>query len=434
MTPLRVGLAGLGTVGGSVARLLVENRDAIAARAGRPIELVRAASRTPKPNVPLGGAAFDTELRSLASNDVDVLVELIGGEGAAKTLVEDSIAAGQHVVTANKALLAACGDELFAAARERGLSFGFEASVAGGIPIVDALCAGLAANRIDALAGIVNGTSNYILTAMEEDGRSFADALAEAQRLGYAEADPTFDVEGIDAAQKLAILAALAFDTGIDAAGVHVEGISRVDIEDVRYARELGFAVKHLGIACLREGGVEARVHPALVPESLLIAKVAGVMNAVMAHGNAVGQTLFVGPGAGGMPTASAVVADLVALARGALRVPAPASRKLRSIGIDGVVCPHYLKIPAVDQPGVFAEVADVLSRHDISIEAVIQRAQAVRDGNSGEPWVPIVILTDDVLESVVEAAVADLGALAGVSGAVTRIRVADLGAMMPAA
>ena len=435
MTPLRVGLAGLGTVGASVAKLLIENRDAIAERAGRPIELARVASRTPKPNIALGGAEFDTELRSLASNDVDVLLELIGGDGAAKTLVQNAIAAGQHVVTANKALLASCGDALFASARERGLSFGFEGSVAGGIPIVEALRTGLAANRVDALAGIVNGTSNYILTAMEEEGRSFADALAEAQRLGYAEADPTFDVDGIDAAQKLAILAALAFDTAIDAAGVHVEGISTIDIEDVRYARELGFAVKHLGLARLRSGGVEARVHPALVPESLLIAKVSGVMNAVMAHGNAVGQTLFVGPGAGGMPTASAVVADLVQLARGTLRVPQPASRRLPSVGMDGVVCPHYLKIPAIDQPGVFAEVAEVLSRRDISIEAVIQRPQAVRDAPAGSgPWVPIVILTNDVAESVVEAAVAELAALAGVTGAVTRIRVADLAAMMPEA
>ena len=433
MNPLRVGLAGLGTVGGSVAKLLIENRDAIAARAGRPIELVRAASRTPKPDIPLDGAEFDTELRSLASNDVDVLVELIGGDGTAKTLVQNAIAAGQHVVTANKALLAACGDTLFASAQERGLSFGFEGSVAGGIPIIDAMRNGLAANRIDALAGIVNGTSNYILTAMEEEGRSFEDALAEAQRLGYAEADPTFDVEGIDAAQKLAILAALAFDTAIDADSVHVEGIGSIDIEDVRYARELGFAVKHLGLARLHGDGVEARVHPALVPESLLIAKVSGVMNAVMAHGNAVGATLFVGPGAGGMPTASAVVADLVQLARGTLPVPAPASRRLPNVGIDGVVCPHYLKIPAIDQPGVFAEVAEVLSRRDISIEAVIQRPQAVRDAPAGsESWVPIVILTNDVAESVVQAAVAELAALAGVTGAVVRIRVADLAATMP--
>ena len=428
---LRVGIAGLGTVGGSVIKLLRENQATITARAGRPIELVRAASRTPKPELDLGDR-FATDLGSLASNDVDVLVELIGGDSVAGSLVTTALGAGQHVVTANKALLAACGDDLFATAEQAGLSLGFEASVAGGIPIINALRNGLAANRIDALAGIVNGTSNYILTAMEDDGWGFAEALGEAQRLGYAEADPTFDVEGIDAAQKLAVLVGLAFDTSINVAGVHVEGISNVDIEDIRYARELGFAVKHLGLARLRDGGVEARVHPALVPETLLIAKVSGVMNAVMVHGNAVGPTLYVGPGAGGMPTASAVVADLVELARGTLAIPKAPTHRLPSLSVAGVVCPHYLKIPAVDQPGVFAEVADILSRHAISIEAVIQRPQAIRAG--AEPWVPIVILTDDVAETVVEESVAELGRLAGVTGEITRIRVADLGAMMPAA
>jgi len=428
---LRVGIAGLGTVGASVVELLRANGPALAARAGRPIELVRAASRTPKPDLGLD-AVFDTDLRSLASDDVDVLVELIGGDTTAREIVARALDAGQHVVTANKALLAAFGGELFEKAEQGNLALGFEAAVAGGIPIINALRNGLAANEIDVLAGIVNGTSNYILTAMEDDGWAFADALAEAQRLGYAEADPTFDIEGIDAAQKLAILAALAFDTDIDFAGVHVEGIAQIDIEDVRYARELGFSIKHLGIARLTDAGVEARVHPALVPETLLLAKVAGVMNAVMVHGSAVGPTLYVGPGAGGMPTASAVVADLVEVARGTHAVPRAPERCLRSLPIDGVACPHYLKIPAIDQPGVFAEVADILSRHDISIEAVIQRPQAIRAG--AEPWVPIVILTDDVAETVVEDSVAELGRLPGVTGTITRIRVADLGAMMPAA
>ena len=426
---LRVGLAGLGTVGASVVRLLVQNRDSLARRGGRSIDLVRVASRSFKPDVDLGGASFDMDLKFLDTPDVDVVVELIGGEGDARDLVETAIAGGRHVVTANKALLAGCGNELFSAAREGGVALGYEASVAGGIPIVNALHKGLAANRIEALVGIVNGTSNYILTAMEEDGQDFANALAEAQRLGYAEADPTFDVEGIDAAQKLAILAALAFDTGIDAAGVHVEGISNVDVEDIRYARELGFCIKHLGIARRREDGIEARVHPALVPDSELLAKVSGVMNAVMVHGDAVGSTLHTGPGAGGMPTASAVVADLVELARGTLAIPAPAQAEPPSLGLAGVVCPHYLKIPAIDQPGVFAEVADVLSRHRISIEAVIQRPQAIRSGE--EPWVPIIILTDEVAETEVELAVAELGNLAGVSGSIARIRVADLSAMM---
>ena len=430
MTPLRVGLAGLGTVGGSVVRLLLDNAALFERRAGRRLDLVRVASRTPKPEVDIGSATFDTALASLDADDVDVVVELIGGVAAAQDVVATAIRAGRHVVTANKALLAAHGEEIFEAAGRRGVSVGFEASVAGGIPIVNALRTGLAANRIDAIAGIVNGTSNYILTAMEEEGQHFAAALAEAQRLGYAEADPSFDVDGIDAAQKLAILAALAFDATIDFDGVHVEGISGIEIEDIRYARELGFSIKHLGIARLHFDGIEARVHPALVPDSVLISKVSGVMNAVMAHGDAVGPTLYVGPGAGGMPTASAVVADLVELARGTLPVPRPAARRLPSLGIEGVDCAHYLKIPAIDQPGVFAEVADVLSRHEVSIEAVIQRPQAIRSG--AEPWVPIIIVTDDVPEAVVRECVSELANLAGVTGEISRIRVGDLSAMMP--
>lgn len=422
---LRVGLAGLGTVGASVVRLLARNRDAIAARAGRTITLARVVSRTPKPDLDLGGATFGTDLASLPPGEVDVVVELVGGEDAAGALVEASLRAGRPVVTANKALLAERGNALFALARANGLPFGYEASVAGGIPIVHALHAGLAANRLDLLAGIVNGTSNYILTAMENDGRDFATALAEAQRLGYAEADPAFDVDGLDAAQKLAVLSATAFDTDIDFAGVHVEGIADVDIEDLRYAGELGFVVKHLAIARRREQGVDARVHLALVPEQQLLAKVSGVMNAVLARGDAVGATLHIGPGAGGMATASAVVADLVALARGDLPVPPPARGKLPTLSIGSLVCAHYLKVPAVDQPGVFAEVADVLSHHDISIEAVIQRPQAIRP--AAQPWVPIVILTNEVAERVVNTAVADLRRLAGVKGSITRIRVADL-------
>ena len=431
MAPLRVGLAGLGTVGGTVARLLLDNAVLFERRAGRRLDLTRVASRTPKPEIDLGPASFDTNLGSLDADDVDVVVELIGGVTAAKDLVAGAIDAGRHVVTANKALLAAHGEALFESASRHRVSLGFEASVAGGIPIVNALRTGLSANRIDAIAGIVNGTSNYILTAMEEEGLDFATALAEAQRLGYAEADPTFDVEGIDAAQKLAILAALAFDTTIDFDGVHVEGISGIDIEDIRYARELGFSIKHLGIARLHDDGIEARVHPALVPESVLISKVSDVMNAVMTHGDAVGPTLYVGPGAGGMPTASAVVADLVELARGTLPVPRPAKRRLQGLGIEGVACAHYLKIPAIDQPGVFAEVADVLSRHEVSIEAVIQRPQAIRSG--AEPWVPIIIVTDEASEAVAKECVAELGRLSGVTGEIARIRVADLAAMMPA-
>lgn len=412
--------------------MLLDNAALLERRAGRGLDLARVASRTPKPDVDLGPATFDTDLGSLDADDIDVVVELIGGETAAKDVVIAAINAGRHVVTANKALLAAHGEEIFASASRSRVSVGFEASVAGGIPIVNALRTGLAANRIDAIAGIINGTSNYILTAMEEEGLDFAAALGEAQRLGYAEADPTFDVEGIDAAQKLAILAALAFDATIDFDGVHVEGISGIDIEDIRYARELGFSIKHLGLARLHDHGVEARVHPALVPDSVLISKVSGVMNAVMTHGDAVGPTLYVGPGAGGMPTASAVVADLVELARETLPVPRPAKRRLPDLGIEGVACAHYLKIPAIDQPGVFAEVADVLSRHDVSIEAVIQRPQAIRSG--AEPWVPIIIVTDEAPEAVARECVSELGRLSGMTGEITRIRVADLSAMMPPA
>ena len=428
MSALRVGLAGLGTVGASVVRLLREDASAIAERAGRPIDLARVANRSRKPGLALGDATFNHDLASLAASDVDVVLELIGGDDAAKALAERTLEAGQHLITANKALLAACGDSLFAKASARDLSLGFEGAVAGGIPVVNALRAGLAANTIDLLAGIVNGTTNYILTAMAQDGSGFAEALAEAQRLGYAEADPAFDVDGIDAAQKIAVLAALAFDTGIDFAGVHVEGIAGVDSEDIRYAGELGYAIKHLGVAALRTDGIQARVHPALVPESLLIAKVSGAMNAVLANGSAVGQTLYVGPGAGGMATASAVVADLVALARGALPVPRPGKRELRRIGIGELRCAHYLKIPAVDQPGVFAEVAEALSRHAISIEAVIQRPPATRAADA--PWVPIVILTDEVAEHAVETAVRELRLLAGVVGAITRLRVVDVEAL----
>ena len=432
MSALRVGLAGLGTVGASVVRLLRQDASAIAERAGRPIELARVANRSRKPGLALGDAAFDHDLDSLATGDVDVVLELIGGDDAAKALAERTLDAGQHLITANKALLAACGDSLFAKASAQGLSVGFEAAVAGGIPVVNALRAGLAANTVDLLAGIVNGTTNYVLTAMAQDGSSFAEALSEAQRLGYAEADPAFDIDGIDAAQKIAVLAGLAFDTGIDFAGVHVEGIAGVDLEDIRYAGELGYAIKHLGVAALRTDGIQARVHPALVPESLLIAKVSGAMNAVLANGSAVGQTLYVGPGAGGMATASAVVADLVALARGALPVPRPGKRELRRIGIRELRCAHYLKIPAVDQPGVFAEVAEALSRHAISIEAVIQRPPATRA--AAAPWVPIVILTDETAEHAVETAVAELRQLAGVVGAITRLRVVDVEALASAA
>ena len=396
---------------------------------GRQLELTRVASRTPRPEVDLGGAAFSTDLATLtAADDVDVVVEAIGGEDDAKTLVCAAIAANKHVVTANKALIAVHGNEIMPAARQAGAFVGIEAAVAGGIPIINALTRGLAANRIEWLAGIINGTSNYILTAMSEDGQDFATALREAQRLGYAEADPTFDVEGIDAAHKLAILAGLAFGTPFDFGSVYIEGIADVDAEDVAYAAELGYRIKPLGIARRTARGIEARVHPCLTPESALIGKVDGVMNAVQVKGHAVGSTLYVGPGAGAGPTASAVVSDLIELARGGAGWSSapPAEDAPESSPLGDLTCAHYLNVPAEDQPGVFANVAQTLSRHGISIEGVIQQPQAIR-GQRGAEWVPIVILTDVVAERDAERAVADIEKLAGVTGRVRRIRVADL-------
>ena len=433
-TPLRVGLAGLGTVGQAVVRELLGNADALAARAGRRLELARVVSRTPRPEVDIGGAPFATDLGTLTSGDaVDVIIETIAGQdaeralAAARGLFEDAIAAGKHLVTANKALIALHGNALLPAAQRAGVCVGFEASVAGGIPILNALTQGLTANRIEWLAGIVNGTSNYILTAMTEGGEDFGAALAEAQRLGYAEADPTFDVEGIDAAYKLAILAGLAFDVPFDFDAVHAEGISQVDIEDIEYARELGYRIKHLGIASQGPDGVAARVHPCLVPENALVAKVDGVMNAVQVHGHAVGSTLYLGPGAGGAPTASAIIADLVEIARHAR----PSRRAPRAgqgrATMESLRSAHYLKIPAVDAPGVFAEVAEALSREGISIESAIQRARAIRSGE-GAQWVPIVILTNVVAEADVRRATAAIEALDGVTGTIRRIRVANFG------
>lgn len=425
--PLKVGLAGLGTVGQGVVKLLLESYDSLAATAGRPLELTLVASRTPRPSVDLGNASFSTDLSILAeSEEVDVIVEAIGGDGAAKKLFEQAIENGKHVVTANKALIALHGNDLLRKAEKKGLSVGFEAAVAGGIPIINALTRGLAANRIEWLAGIINGTSNYILTAMSQQGRDFREALEEAQKLGYAEADPTFDVEGIDAAHKLAILAGLAFGTPFDFTGVYTEGISDVDIEDIGYANDLGYEIKHLGIAKRTDQGVESRVYPCLVPHRMLLSKVEDVMNAVLVQGHAVGPTLYVGPGAGAAPTASAVVADLVELAGGKSVRKYNLRQKLETVPLDDLRCAHYLNIPAADQPGVFAHVADTLSRHGVSIESVIQRAQAIRS-REGADWVPIVILTNAVTEGDIERAVSAIKDLDGIGSGIRRLRVADL-------
>jgi homoserine dehydrogenase len=427
--PLRVGLAGLGTVGQGTLSVLARNRSPIRARAGRDIEVVRVASRTPKPEVDLLGGSFSTDLASLIEDEsLDVIVELVGGEGAALELVRDALRRGKAVVTANKAILAAHGDELTALAREHGGRLAFEAAVGGGIPIISAMNRSLAANNIRWLAGIINGTSNYILTAMTESRRSFEAALAEAQALGYAEADPTFDVEGIDAAHKLTILAALAFQIGYRFQDVYTEGIAQVTVEDIEYARQLGYQVKHLGIARADDNGVQMRVHPTLIPERELLASVNGVMNAVLVNGNAAGDTLYYGAGAGGLPTASAVVADLIDLARGnGPDLPTVLDdNAIRIAGIEDVVTGYYLKIPSLDKPGVFAKVATILSERDISIEAAIQKEQAIHT-ETEQAWVPIIILTQPVPERVMNDAIEAVRRLPEVVGPIGRIRVEHL-------
>ena len=424
LQPLRIGVAGLGTVAGGVVALLRDNADALARRAGRPLSLVRVASRSPKPGVDLGGAAFTTDLNALHDPDIDVVVELIGGEDRALELVRRALQGGQSVVTANKAVLARHGGELLGLAQTQGAALGFEAAVAGGVPVLGALMRGLAANRVQEVAGIVNGTSNYILTAMAQHGVSFQAALSQAQAQGFAEADPTYDVEGIDAAHKLTILAALAFDMDFRFDAVYTEGISAVAKEDLSYAEELGYRLKHLAIARRVEGGVEARVHPTLVPESSLLAGVSGVMNAVWIDGEGIGPTLYYGAGAGAMPTASAVAADLIAIAHGDAPACCTGAKQQPVLPIERVVSAFYLRIPSRDAPGVFAEVAAILGRHGISIEGAIQRPGAVRSGAGGASWVPIVILTAPVAEGAMAAALQQVQELPEVVGDIARIRV----------
>ena len=424
LQPLRIGVAGLGTVAGGVVALLRDNADALARRAGRPLSLVRVASRSPKPGVDLGGAAFTTDLNALHDPDIDVVVELIGGEDRALELVRRALQGGQSVVTANKAVLARHGGELLGLAQTQGAALGFEAAVAGGVPVLGALMRGLAANRVQEVAGIVNGTSNYVLTAMAQHGVSFQAALSQAQAQGFAEADPTYDVEGIDAAHKLTILAALAFDMDFRFDAVYTEGISAVAKEDLSYAEELGYRLKHLAIARRVEGGVEARVHPTLVPESSLLAGVSGVMNAVWIDGEGIGPTLYYGAGAGAMPTASAVAADLIAIAHGDAPACCTGAKQQPVLPIERVVSAFYLRIPSRDAPGVFAEVAAILGRYGISIEGAIQRPGAVRSGAGGASWVPIVILTAPVAEGAMAAALQQVQELPEVVGDIARIRV----------
>lgn len=433
MNVVRVGLCGLGTVGGGTVAVMQRNGVEISARAGCDIELVQVGARRDNPDCPLDQVPVSRDIFDVAKNpDVDILVELIGGTTVAKELVLEAIANGKHVVTANKALIAEHGNEIFAAAREKGVTVAFEAAVAGGIPIIKAMREGLSANQIEWLAGIINGTGNFILTEMRDKGRDFADVLAEAQKLGYAEADPTFDVEGIDAAHKLVILASLAFGIPLQFDKVFTEGISKLETQDVNYASQLGYQIKHLGITRRTSSGVELRVHPTLIPGKRLIANVDGVMNAVLVKADAVGSTLYYGAGAGAEPTASAVVADIVDLARTLTADPEHRVPYLgfhldqlndhRILPINEVETAYYLRICAKDEPGVLSKITQILSDANISIEALIQP-----EPQEGEQYVPLVILTDRAIEQRLDEAVDKIQALDTTDGDVVRIRVESL-------
>ena len=436
MQSVKIGILGLGTVGSGTVSVLKRNSKEISRRAGRGIEITRAADKnldSPK-TCDLNGIELTDDAFSVVNDpEIQIVVELIGGTGIARDLVMQAIENGKHVVTANKALIAMHGNELFAKAQEKGVTIAFEAAVAGGIPIIKAIREGLAANRIEWLAGIINGTGNFILTEMRDKGRNFADVLAEAQALGYAEADPTFDVEGIDAAHKLTIMASIAFGIPLQFYKAYTEGISKISQEDVQYAEELGYHIKHLGIAKKTAQGVELRVHPTLIPKRRLIANVNGVMNAVVVKGDAVGPTLYYGAGAGAEPTASAVVADIVDIVRALTtdpenRVPhlafQPDSLKDTPIlPMSEVITSYYLRICTEDKPGVLADITRIFSEQDINIEAILQKQPEEEEG-----LVPIIMLTQPVVEKNMDEAIAQIEALDTVKDAIMRIRMETLG------
>lgn len=433
MKSVKVGICGLGTVGGGTFNVLKRNAEEIARRAGCTIEVAQIAARDTNPKCDTTGTPITADVFELVTNpEIDVVVELIGGYTIAKELVLKAIEHGKHVVTANKALIAVHGNEIFARAREKGVIVAYEAAVAGGIPVIKAIREGLSANRINWLAGIINGTGNFILTEMRGKGRAFEDVLKEAQALGYAEADPTFDVEGIDAAHKLTILASIAFGIPLQFDKAYTEGITKLTTADVNYAEALGYRIKHLGVARRTDAGVELRVHPTLIPADRLIANVNGVMNAVMVNGDAVGSTLYYGAGAGMEPTASAVVADLVDVARAlscapqgrvpALGFQADALSELPILPIGECESAYYLRIHAQDRPGVLAKVATILSERGINIESIMQKEAEEQDG-----LVPMILVTHRVVERNIDDAIAALEALDDISGNVVRIRVEQL-------
>ncbi|AVO34271.1 homoserine dehydrogenase [Ottowia oryzae] len=440
MKPIQVGLLGIGTVGSGTYNVLTRNQEEIQRRAGRGIEVTMVADLDTErarqvvgPQVKVVADAREV----IANPDIDVVVELIGGYGVAKTLVLEAIAAGKHVVTANKALLAVHGSEIFKAADDKGVIVAFEAAVAGGIPIIKALREGLTANRIQWIAGIINGTTNFILSEMRERGLDFDVVLKEAQRLGYAEADPTFDIEGVDAAHKATLMSAIAFGIPVQFDKAYVEGITKLAATDIKYAEQLGYRIKLLGITKRREGeGVELRVHPTLVPAKRLIANVEGPMNAVVVNGDAVGTTLYYGKGAGSEPTASAVIADLVDVTRLATseahhRVPHLAFRQgqMHDMGVlpmDDVVTGYYLRLRVADEAGVLARVATTLADAGISVDALLQR-EADEVGGEGSTQTDLIILTHDAREGAMNAAQAKLQALPSVLAPIVRIRKEEL-------
>ena len=433
-TPVRIGLLGIGTVGGGTYEVLTRNQDEITRRVGRPLVITRVADLDMDLARRLTGPEVDVtdDASSVVSDpDIDIVIELIGGYGIAKTLTLEAIGHGKHVVTANKALLAVHGNEIFKAALDNDVMVAFEAAVGGGIPIIQALREGLVANHIEWIAGIINGTTNFILSEMRSKGVDFAAALADAQANGYAEADPTFDIEGIDAAHKLSLMSAMAFGIPVRFDQAHVEGITKIEPTDIRYAEELGYRVKLLGITRRCPGGVELRVHPTLIPSSRLIANVEGVMNAVLVKGDAVGPTLYYGAGAGAQPTASAVIADLVDIARLITadpehRVPHLAFQPDRVsdipvLPIDQVTTGYYLRLQVADEPGVLADVTRILADEHISIEAALQR----EPGEEGQA--SVVLLTHECIERDVRAAIAKIEALPASVGPVVSLRMEKL-------
>ncbi|MFZ5501932.1 MAG: homoserine dehydrogenase [Pseudomonadota bacterium] len=436
MKPINVGLLGIGTVGGGTFNVLQRNAEEITRRAGRPIRITVVADKNLElaKQVTAGSCRVgDDAFAVVADPEVDIVIELIGGYGVAKDLVMKAIANGKHVVTANKALLATHGNEIFKAAQDKGVMVAFEAAIAGGIPIVKAVREGLTANRIEWIAGIINGTTNFILSEMRDKGLSFDTVLKEAQRLGYAEADPTFDIEGVDAAHKITLLSSLAFGIPVQFDKAHIEGISKLDAADIKYAEQLGYRIKLLGITKRTPEGVELRVHPTLIPTKRLIANVEGAMNAVLVQGDAVGATLYYGKGAGAEPTASAVIADLVDVTRMHTadpehRVPhlafqPNAMSDLKILPMDEVQTSYYLRLRVADKPGVLADITRILADEQISIDAVIQK-----EPGEGEEHADLIMLTHQTREKRINAAIEKIEGLGVVAGKVTKLRLEELG------